>query len=92
MYCQEFSCNNLFEILRKIEKKDCSIVKHYFLVICRFRDSELEFLALYDSIMKPLDTVLDILQGEVDTFMGSLLPTIVCLTECMKKKKKIERT
>ena len=37
--------------------------------------------------MKPLATALDILQGEVDTFMGSLLPTIVYLTECMKKKK-----
>ena len=52
-----------------------------------FQDSELEFLALYESIMKPLATALDILQGEVDTFMGSLPPTIVCLTECIEKKK-----
>ena len=37
--------------------------------------------------MKPLATALDILQVEVDTFMSSLLPTIVCLTECIEKKK-----
>ena len=37
--------------------------------------------------MKSLATALDIFQGEVDTFMGSLLPTIVCLSECIEKKK-----
>ena len=37
--------------------------------------------------MKPLATALEMLQGKVDTFMGSLLPTIVYLTECMEKKK-----
>ena len=37
--------------------------------------------------MKTLAIALDILQSEVDTFMGSLLPTIVYLTECMEKKQ-----
>ena len=37
--------------------------------------------------MIPLATTMNILQGEVDTFMGSLLPIIEYLTECMKKKK-----
>ena len=37
--------------------------------------------------MKSLATALDILQGEVGTFTGSLLPTIVYLTERMEKKK-----
>ena len=61
--------------------------KTLFSCNCRFRDCELEFLGLYKSIMKPLATALDISQGEVDTFMGSLLPTIVYLTKCMGKKK-----
>ena len=37
--------------------------------------------------MKPLATALNILHGKVDTFMGSLLSTIVYLTECMEKKQ-----
>ena len=65
---------------------DCLILLHIILVY-RFRDSEIEFLVVYESILKPLALSLDILQGEVDTYMGSLLPTIVYLIKCMEKKK-----
>ena len=65
---------------------DCLILL-YIRLVYRFRDSEIEFLVVYESIMKPLALSLDILQGEVDTYMGSLLPTIVYLIECMEKKK-----
>ena len=37
--------------------------------------------------MKPLAIALDIFQSEADTFMCSLLPTIVYLTDSMEKKK-----
>ena len=62
-------------------------VNFYFCNIFRFKDSELEFLSFYDSIMNPLAIALDILQGEKDTYMGTLLPTIVYLLECLRKKK-----
>ena len=42
--------------------------------------------------MKPVATALDVLQGEEDTFMGTLLPTIVYLLECLEKEKqKLQR-
>ena len=66
---------------------DCVILL-YIVLVYRFRDSEIELLVVYESIMKPLALSLDILQGEVDTlYMGSLLPPIVYLIECMEKKK-----
>ena len=64
---------------------DCLILL-YIILVYRFRNSEIEFLVVYESIMKALALFLDILQGEVDTYMGSLLPTIVYLIECMEKK------
>ena len=38
--------------------------------------------------MKPLATALDVLQGEEDTYMGTLLHTIVFMLECLDKEKK----
>ena len=37
--------------------------------------------------MKPVATALDVLQGEEDTFMGTLLRTIIYLLECLQKEK-----
>ncbi len=63
-----------------------------FTLNSRFKDTELEFLTLYEAVMKPVATALDVLQGEEDTFMGTLLPTIVYLLECLKKEKeKLQR-
>ena len=92
MHCQ-FKCtarNSLAIIYLKFAQdleerwQNC---KTLFSCNCRFRDSKLEFLAFYENIMKLLATALNILQGEDDTFMGSLLPHIVYLTECMEKKQ-----
>ena len=42
--------------------------------------------------MKPVATALDVLQGEENTFMRTLLPTIVYLLECLEKEKqKLQR-
>lgn len=63
-----------------------------FTLTLRFKDTELEFLTLCEAVMKPVATALDILQGEKDTFMGTLLPTIVYLLECIEKEKeKLQR-
>ena len=75
------------ECIFKNKTLSCNcLILLYIILVYRFRDSEIEFLVVYESIMKVLALFLDILQGQVDTYMGSLLPTIVYLIECMEKK------
>ena len=55
------------------------------LMVSKFKDQDILYLEEYIKIMKPIAETLDFLQGEINSFYGNLLPSIVSLKTKLQK-------
>ena len=72
--------NSFYEAVSKIIKDDTKINK-----VCQALElpvippTEVQFLKDYSSVVKPVATAIDILQGDKNCYLGCVLPTIKSL-------------
>lgn len=78
--------NSQYDAVKKIlEYKTKLNILFEKLKIQKLRPNEIEFLEEFSTVMSPLATSLDILQGEKMAFLGLIAPTIVVLKEKLMK-------
>lgn len=82
--------NSYYDSISRIINEDTKpklLTLHQKLGLPNFKDNELQYLQDYCQIMKPLATALDILQGDLNTYFGFLLPTLTSLANKWKRMK-----
>ncbi|CAH0552498.1 unnamed protein product [Brassicogethes aeneus] len=91
-YPGETRWNSYFDSISRILHEDTKpkmAALHQKLGLPNFKDAEIQYLEDYCQILKPLATALDILQGEINTYYGYLLPTLISLANQWEKMKAV---
>ena len=66
-----------------------TIILCVFLEECRmfWLNADLKFLNEYKKVMTPIAATMDVLQGEENSYMGILLPTIASVLNALKSER-----